>query len=173
LAEVARHHGRSGEAFPLLEQALAWFREAGDKLGTAFALHGLAGIAATEGDAPRAAARFAEALALWHEAGERISIAGSLEGLAAVAADQAEYARAARWWGAAAVERHARQAPIPAVDRETYQRAVAHARAALGASPFDAAWAMGSRLSLDAAVAEAITFAPTERDSKQGDHLPR
>src|SRR5260221_9575621 len=70
---------------------------------------------------------------------------------------------AAQLWGAAESLRDAIGAPIPPVDRATYERAVASARTFLAAQTFDIAWANGKAMSL-----EEVLVIPTKSiDVKQ------
>jgi hypothetical protein len=83
-------------------------------------------------------------------------MAECLEGLAQAAAAQDEPARAARLGGAAEAARAALGRGVFLADRAAHDRAVAAMRATLGEAGFARAWASGQRLSLAAAVAEAL-----------------
>jgi DNA-binding CsgD family transcriptional regulator len=158
--------GNARESLALNEEALARFEEVEDRLGSAFAIWGLARAAAAEGDPHRAAERFGASLALLLDLGERHAMIECFEGFASLVASQRDLERAVRWWSAAAVERNARHMPLPAVDRDAHARALAKARSALGEAGFTATWAAGTLVSLDVAVNEAIAYAPTIRQPK-------
>jgi DNA-binding CsgD family transcriptional regulator len=80
-------------------------------------------------------------------------IAESLEGLATLETAQEWPDRAARLWGAAETLREAIGVPIYPVYRDSYERAVAQARAALGEQAFRAAWAEGRLMTPEQALA--------------------
>lgn len=75
----------------------------------------------------------------------------ALELLAALAVDLGDRAEAARLFGAARARRDTLGYPVPPVERTTIEAAQADARAALGDEAFDAAWAEGESMTLDAA----------------------
>jgi tetratricopeptide (TPR) repeat protein len=92
LAHVYHFENDHEKVPPLLEQGLAFAREAGDRWETAFSLSALA-ISQMEnpGDAWPL---YEEALAIRRELGDRISIANSLRVMATMAAYQGDYVRA-------------------------------------------------------------------------------
>jgi hypothetical protein len=65
--------------------------------------------------------------------------------------------RAARLLGAAAALRETIGAPLPLPERADVEQAVAGARAALGEAEWTAAFAAGRMLSLEQAIAEALS----------------
>jgi tetratricopeptide (TPR) repeat protein len=79
----------------LYEQALALFRQVGDKLGIALELNGLGVVAEYEGDYARAGLLCEEALVIFKQLGMEILIAMELESLGVVAQHQSDYRRAA------------------------------------------------------------------------------
>jgi DNA-binding NarL/FixJ family response regulator len=161
LGQVAVREGSIEEAATLNTEALARFQQVDDQFGTGYARLGQGWIDAARGDDGQAADGYRQALALFHAIGERYGALASLEGLAAIAAGHGEHELAARWWSVATAERLARRMPIPAVDRDAHDRALADTRAALGAVAFSAAWAAGAIVPFDAAVAETLSTAPT------------
>jgi DNA-binding CsgD family transcriptional regulator len=104
-----------------------------------------------QGQPRRAAALLREALGLSHPG----HVVGLLPACAewGLAAGQPE--PAARLLGAAAALRARLDAPLPRLDRPLEEQWVAASRAALGEPAFEAAWAAGAALPLEAAVAEA------------------
>ena len=64
---------------------------------------------------------------------------------------------ATRLFGAAEVYCEAQGNPVPLVEPESYERGVALARSGLGEEEFAAEWAEGRALSLEQAVAFALT----------------
>ncbi|KPV48539.1 hypothetical protein SE17_37520, partial [Kouleothrix aurantiaca] len=79
-----------------------------------------------------------------------------IEGLAAVASAEGDAARAVRPWGSAAASRAALHAPLPPVDRPRRDAMLAELRRTLGDAAFEALWAEGQALTLEAAVEEAM-----------------
>jgi predicted ATPase/DNA-binding CsgD family transcriptional regulator len=139
-------------ARPLLEESVAIFREVGDKGGSAKSLYRLASVVAFQGDDEVARALFEESLALLREVGDKEGIASCLEGLAGVIAAQGEPVRAVLLWGAIESLREAMGAPIPAVERASYDRAVAVVRAQLGETDFAVWWAEGRTMTPEQAL---------------------
>ncbi|HST90229.1 MAG TPA: hypothetical protein VLJ14_17780, partial [Ktedonobacterales bacterium] len=66
------------------------------------------------------------------------------------------HGRAALLCAAAAALREHAHTPLPPAERAAFEDCIAAARAALGESAFDAEWAAGSALTLDAAVDAAL-----------------
>lgn len=111
---------------------------------------------AAQGDAAEAAHHLRTSLSAYVEMGDQRGIAYALEGCACAAALGAEPERAARLLGAAAALREHVAAPLPQADQQLYDPLIAPARATLTAPAFEAAWAVGRRLSVAAAIAEAL-----------------
>ena len=85
-----------------------------------------------------------------------------VEGLAEVVAAQGEGAWAARLWGAAEAMREDIHAPLPAVFRTEYERAITDARTQVGEKPFTAAWAQGRAMTLEQVLTRQGQATPTE-----------
>lgn len=125
-------------------------------LGVAHDLHALGEAALAQNLGAQAVSPFWEALRLFRDLGERAGIAWCLAGLAGVAVLEEDPERAARLWGAAETLRQRLGCrPAPAI-RVTHQRLQQAARDQLGSAAFEAAWAKGRALSLDAAVSLAL-----------------
>ncbi len=145
------------QAVACYAESLVIFRELGAKEMTAAVLHNLGGAVLHQGDARRAAACFAEGLALNREIGARHGIAMNLAGMAGVAIAQAQPARSARLLGSAeALLEAIGIAPDPA-DRADYDRIRTAVRAQLDEATFAAAWTEGQAMSLEQAVAHALS----------------
>jgi len=127
----------------LVEQAVALFQELKQQHGTALSTGTLARVLAAQGDDARACALSEESIRLAIKADDKLNIASGMEGLAGVVEAQGKYAWAARLWGAAEALREAIDAPLPPVERPSYERAVAEAHARLGARTFATAWTEG------------------------------
>jgi ATP/maltotriose-dependent transcriptional regulator MalT len=159
LGEVARCEGDLERAAALCDESLARYREWGDRLGEALGLRTLARTVEDRGDRPAAAALFARSLAGLRDAGARGEVPGCLLGLARLAAAEGRLERAARLAGAAQALLEATGGSLPAADRAAVDRHLAAVRPALGEPAFGAAQALGRRLSLEAAVADALADA--------------
>ncbi len=120
----------------LVEQAVALFQEMKQQHGTALSTSTLARVVAAQGDDARARALSEESIRLAIKADDKLNIASGMEGLAGIVEAQGKYAWAARLWGAAEALREAIDAPLPPVERPSYEQAVAEARAHLGAQTF-------------------------------------
>jgi len=157
------------------EEALGLFRELSYKGGMAEALFVLARVQARQGNYPVARRHYEEILMLAREGDEqrnipripfrveysrdyaafpsegdeRWNIPFYVEGLAEVVAAQGEGEWAARLWGAAETLREDLHAPLLAIFRTEYERAIATARTQVGEKLFTAAWAQGRAMTLE------------------------
>ncbi len=151
-SQVALSRGDTATARSLAEESVVLSREIGDREGIAESLPLLARVLAVQGNHSAARALYKESLALVREMGNKMNIAICLEGLADVAMAEGA-AEASLWaiqlWGAAQSLRQAIGAPIPPVDRATYERSVATARTQLGEKAFAKAWAEGQTMILE------------------------
>jgi hypothetical protein len=166
LAGLAADRSDLAHARALGEEAVAAFRQLGDDRGLSGALSVLGRVAGLQGDEQGAVAAYTEGLRLRHAAPNE-DLARSLEGLAQVVARQAArpgagrlMERAVYLFGAAAALWDRLGLPRAPEQREEHERQVAAARAALGEDAFAAAWAAGQRLSLEQAVATALSADP-------------
>jgi predicted ATPase/DNA-binding XRE family transcriptional regulator len=157
LGEVEQYRGNLDRARALHTQALHLCRELGAKHREAWALANLGLVERTAGDKDSALALLTEGLTLAHAGGDKVMVARCLEGLAGLAHDRGEVAPAGRLFGAAAALREAIGAPLPALYQPeiTYDLACA---AEAGGKTFLSALSAGRTLTLDVAVAEAITL---------------
>ena len=158
LGSVAFDQGDYPAARALNEECVAIMRELGDRGGVVASLGNLANVAFEQGDYPAAGALFEQGLAIQRELGDMRAIASSLEGLSAVVAALGSSLRAVRIWGAAERQREEIGSPLPPNERPRYGRRVAAARAALGDdAAFDRAWQEGRALTLEQAIALALS----------------
>ncbi|MGQ0605164.1 MAG: protein kinase domain-containing protein [Anaerolineales bacterium] len=157
LGMVALSRNNFAQAREQLEESLRLFRATNEYRYVAIGLNSLGRLAGAQGERERARAFFKESLALRKDAGERHGIAECLEGLAGVAGQPLH---AARLFCAAEALRAAIGAPIPPVESEEHERAVAAVRAALGEGAFATAWAEGRAMMID----QAIQFALMDSD---------
>jgi hypothetical protein len=122
-------------------------------------LGNLGEVARRQGEVARAEALQREALALHRERGDPRRCAEGLEQLASTVGVAGQGERAARLLGAAAALREALGAPQPAQDRADMEQAVAAVRGALGEKTWVAAFEAGQALTLEEAIAEALSEA--------------
>ncbi len=142
----------------LLEESLALRQSLKDKGGIAHTLVILGRVAFTDGELERAADYYAQSLKLRHEMGDKEGMAAPLEGLAATTAAQMQPARAAHLYGAAHALREAIAAPMPPIDRPKHDDAMSLAKALFDEDSWVAAWDAGRMMTLDDAVAYALTL---------------
>ncbi len=156
LAYVASSQDDRLWASVLFEQSLEAFRSSGYKVDINWGLNNFARALANQGDDARAVALFGESLTLAYEQEDKWNIAAALEGLATLGGARHSAERAARLFGAAAALRDQIAVPLWPYFRPAYDRAVAAARAKIGANVFAEAWAAGQALPLEQAISEAF-----------------
>jgi predicted ATPase/class 3 adenylate cyclase/DNA-binding CsgD family transcriptional regulator len=155
-------------ALSLNEQALVLFKETNLQHGTALALYALAQVATAQEDYARSQALYEQGVQVARESGDTLTLLPGLEGLAAAVAAQGNPVWAAHLWGAVEALREVIGAPLPMVERVSYQWAVTSSRTQLGEHAFAAAWAEGRTLSPEQALTaqEHVALpAPGERTS--------
>jgi non-specific serine/threonine protein kinase len=151
-----------------LDEALTRFRTMDNVFGAAITLINLARLALRQGDLPRAAEQYAESLSLRWTDGDKITVTSCLRGLATAAAFAQQPERAVRLFAAAEALREAIGADEPRPSR--LESGLAAARASLREAAFAECWASGRRLSLSAAVSEALDVPQAiQRRSAVGD----
>ena len=156
---IAQLRGDYAQATQMHTDSLDRFQQLNLQLGRALAMLGLGQTALGQHDARRSTAFLHDALKLLIDLGDRVGIAWCLAGLAGAAVLDEAPLRAARLWGAAeALRQSIGCRPAPA-GRATREQLMAAARAQLGDSAFDAAWAAGQTLTLEQAVALALNAA--------------
>ena len=155
LLGLAELHG-GGRPEKLLEEGLAFCREAGYREGAAWALDGLGTLARRENRHEKAAALLRESLALHRELGDRWRTASLLEGLASVAAARDLHERAAILFGAADALRGALSDPVPPCERADRDRGERTARAGMRREAFARASARGKEMTLERAYEYAL-----------------
>src|SRR5262249_37376633 len=155
LADIAVWQGDLEQAAATAE-ALALFRQVGDRGNVAACLLSLGWVARMRGEVAQAEALERETLALAWELGDPHRCAEALEQLATTAGAAGQGKRAARLLGVATALRETLGAPQPQPDQTDTEQAVAAARAALGEVRWAAAYAAGRALPLEEAIAEAL-----------------
>ena len=157
LGEVALRQGDYGRAERLLEESLALRQKLGNKWGVGVSLGTLGWVAMREGDWDRATARLGQSLAVRREIGDMGGSAWCLERLAEVAVAQGRAPKAVWLLGAAATLRASIGSVVDPVDQPAYESRLAALRAQLDDELFAAAWEAGWAVSLDEAIAQALT----------------
>ncbi|MFN2250741.1 MAG: ATP-binding protein, partial [Anaerolineae bacterium] len=117
----------------------------------------LAEVAYCRGDYARAGKMYGEALAELYGAGERVNITLSLAGTGAVAAQQKHPRRGARLLAAAEAHRERTGMALDEANAAMHESMVAVARAQLAGHVWEAAVAEGRAMTLDEAVAYALS----------------
>jgi non-specific serine/threonine protein kinase len=156
LADLAQDRRDSTRSVALYNEVLTIARERQIPHDIAYALRGLGNVARAQGQYDRAEQHLRESLALLKPLRDRRCIPLSLEGLACITVGPGWAERAARLLSAAHAMQAQTGAPSPPSTQADYQRTVADARQVLGLERFDAAWAAGAALSLDAAIDLAL-----------------
>lgn len=158
MAHMAQTQGQEAQALVLYEQSLTRFREVGFTWYIAAALHNTGYLLLRKGDHVQAAERLRESLSLLRGLRDDLGCAKCLIGLACVAAGQGQLVRAAQLLGASEVLFETsvhRMDPIDLIERD---RSLALVRDHLDPPAFEAAWAEGQAMSLEQAVAEALSI---------------
>ena len=127
------------------------------KRGVAASLNNLGLLAHRQGDYTRAVALQAECLEIMRELGDQSGLITCLEDLAGLTVTLASAEQAARLFGAAAALREALGVPAVTSEQARIGRSLAEARAHLGESALAEMLAIGRTLSVDQAVAEALS----------------
>ncbi|HEV2066716.1 MAG TPA: tetratricopeptide repeat protein, partial [Thermomicrobiales bacterium] len=161
LAQIDRARGDYAAAIAHLEDALVTVRSIDDKVKIAPALLALGDIARLQGDVAGATQQFREGIALSQQIGNRAAVVEGLDGVAGVAVATGAMHQAARLLAAAdaLLERIRTSRPAGARSRD-YENHVRAAREAMDNDAFTATQSEGRALTTDAAVAEALAFAP-------------
>jgi predicted ATPase/DNA-binding SARP family transcriptional activator len=168
--KVALAQGDAELATALFEESRDLCQTLDNKAGKALALHLLGRVARQQGELARAGALLTESLRL-RQGGATNDILESLEGLAGLAvAEEHQHMghpervlRAVLLLSAAAATRDVLGLPLPPGNRAAYERDLATMRDRLNAAAWQAAWAEGQAMTLEQAIAEALTEEPAAR----------
>jgi predicted ATPase/DNA-binding SARP family transcriptional activator len=141
-------------------EAAALSEEFGDRLFVAVnQING--GLAVLElGDEAEAGAKIEEGLVIAREVGAQNTMADGLAALATVSARRGEHERAARLLGSCEKLRESTGIALDPFDLAALEAVVESVGRALGAASFEAAWAEGRSLDLDAAIDYALGVDP-------------
>jgi len=157
LAELARMQGDLVRATGLYEEALAVARATGVTWGIAMIMIMLGHLARQQQNYALAKTRYREGLTLLRAFDSPTYTAWCLEGFAAAACAQGSCTQAARLCAAAATLREQVQTPLPPAERMAFEQTVATAKEGLDEATFVHEWAVGSALSQDQAIEDALS----------------
>ncbi len=157
LGALAHAQGDFAEAQRLCQQSVAVWQELGDHRSIVYPHIILGLVALDRGEFQQAAQQFQASLELLQDQGSQASIADCLEGLAAAAAQGQRYEWSAQMMGAAAQLRKHIGVPLTAAEQSLYEQRLAAVRVALGSRVFAIAWTEGRAMSLEHAVAYALS----------------
>jgi predicted ATPase len=141
----------------LLKESLALFRELGEKTGIAESLRILGSIMNRQNEHESSRKMLAESIALSHDTGNKAQVVECLEEFARSACMKGEAKRAARLLGATEAIRNEMKIPIPPPYRADHQHDLSLAQSTLGEKTFTQEYAQGGKLTLEEAVAYALT----------------
>ena len=140
----------------LYEQALAIFRELGDRWGIAGTLTDLGNLAREQRNFSLAHSLYRESLILFMTLEHKRGIARLLEYVACSAAAQLEAERSLRLAGAAAALRQNIGTPLPPAEQSNLEAMLDPARQALGNTASATMWLEGWVMPLDQAIQDAL-----------------
>lgn len=160
LGEGARMLDDYETARAFYESSLQLRREIEDKRGIAVCFSNLGFVISHQGNIAEAHKFLQQALALRWEMKDKVGVAETLLGMAGLALKDASPVaarRAAVWLGALQAGLERIWTPLIGPDRKEFEEVAELARARLGAIEMERAWAEGQRISLDQAIAEALS----------------
>ncbi len=157
LGNIARKRGDTAEAAARYTASLALRQAAGDRRGLAFILHNLGTLLQDQGRYEAAADYYQASLRHRRALGDQSGCAESFEGLASLAVAEGQPERAAQLFGAAEALRTALAAPLPPRERAAYERDQGALGTQLTPTELAASWAQGQALTLEQAIALALT----------------
>jgi len=152
--------GDYDQAAALFEEALAQSRARSNRFDTTWVLGYLGLTACAMGDAAAAAACSAEAIPLWRTLQSPELVAEGMAVVATIAAHFGSPERSARLFGAADVLRDRAGHAFTLPERAFFERAQQSVRERLGDGAYAAAYDAGHLLTLDQAIAEALSDEP-------------
>ncbi|HLF27902.1 MAG TPA: tetratricopeptide repeat protein [Anaerolineae bacterium] len=157
LGNVALDQRDYAEARARLEEAVALQRQVGDKAYIANSLNNLGNVARAQGDSALARALYRESLTINWEIGDRWAIAYLLEDIGSMAALQGRPKQALRLIGAAAALREAIGSPLSPAEQAKLEQLLQPTLHPLDEAAQAAARTEGQALSLEQAIAYALS----------------
>jgi hypothetical protein len=125
-----------------------------------YSLANLGSVAHGRGRDALALTRYQEALRLLGAVPNKPALAKTLEDVAIAVGALGDPARAARLLGAGDALRRAMGSPLFPAEREEYETEVAAVRQTLGDSAFETQWRIGTSMTLERALEEALAAEP-------------
>jgi predicted ATPase len=153
---LAYYEGDVVAAMILLHETTALAREGQYKPDLARSLVALGRVKRTLGQVVPASELLREGLDLYRALGHKLGIANAVEELGALSAVQGDGVQAAMLFSTAHALREGMGAPLPPVDRDAYDSAVAGCRTQLGETAFAEAWAQAAARPLQEVVQEVL-----------------
>jgi len=157
LGWLAGLRGDAARGTALLEEALANAQALGITWDIPIMTTLLGHLARQQQNYPLAKARYREALVLYRAFGSPTYIAACLDGYAATACAEGHYTQTTRLCAAAATLREQTQTELLPAEREAFEQVVATARAALDEPAFVREWNIGTTLTQDEAIDNALS----------------
>jgi predicted ATPase/Tfp pilus assembly protein PilF len=157
LGEIARLQGDNRQAQVHYQEALAQFEEVGGETDVARVLHNLGRVARQQGDSEQALVLLGKSLARFRQQGFHRGVAECAAGFAGLAMDRDEPERAAVLLGWVEARFRTIGASMWPADRAEYDQDVAAIRGRLSDACFARAWAKGSALTYEEALAYMVT----------------
>ncbi|HEX7587075.1 MAG TPA: tetratricopeptide repeat protein, partial [Anaerolineae bacterium] len=157
--EVARVQGNYDSAARLYTQSLTLLEALGDDRRRAIALYDLGQVALHQDDCPRAVQLFLESIRIGRKIVNRWIIAHGLAALVGAACWSEQPGRAVKLSGAAEALFKSIGASMDLADRIEYERSLEGLHAQMDAQTFDAARADGKAMTMEEAVAFALSEA--------------
>ena len=155
LSDLARHQGDYEQAEQLSRESLKVFRDLANVGGIAWALYNLGCAALYRDNLSQASAYFKESLQLRKDEGNQAKMAEGLLGLAGVALGRGDIRRAAILLGAVGgILDEGKHLDIP--ERKALEKNTAAVRSQLGEDAYEAVYAEGQTMTVDAAVEYAL-----------------
>jgi predicted ATPase/DNA-binding SARP family transcriptional activator len=136
----------------ITESTVAYHRQEGDERAEGITLGNLANLLLQQGAHERAEVILLESTAILSRHKEWRLLPSALDLAAQTAAFRGNYERAARLFGAADRAHRESGTSVAASEQDQFHRAVQSSREGMGEEPFQAAWDVGSRMSLQEAI---------------------
>jgi len=156
LGDVARHQGKLSMALAFYEECISNSKSMKDQWGMAYGIMGIADVAFEQGDFSTAKSHYKDCLRMFQKEADYIGLPYVLESVAGLLPTKKQLEYAARIYGSADALRQRTHSPLPLPDQSAYQKHLSLLKEQLGSSEFDVAWAEGSMMTSDEAVALAL-----------------
>ncbi len=157
LGLVSELEGSPYEAEAHYAESLGIFRELGNVQGVGAAIQRSGKLSLDRGEFRVAREMFEQSLSIRHSMGNRIGVAECLSAIAEVDAAEGHARKAVRLWGAADSLRKSVLFSPSQHERERIERLMEQPRLDLGVDKFSAVWLGAMAMTMDQAVAEAMS----------------